>query len=361
MDIISILTAAVGLGASDIHLAAGSPPLCRLGGEVAELPGFPELSGDLCKALIYSILAEDQRAAFEADCDLDCSVQIGGLSRFRVNVLMQHSGVEAVIRVIAPDIPSPEYLGLGPAVMSLASLPRGLVLVTGSTGSGKSTTLACMIEHINQNFKKHIVTIEDPIEFLYKRKRSLIRQREVGPHTKSFGAALRHAMRQDPDVIMVGELRDLETIALALTAAETGHLCFATLHTADATQSIDRIIDVFPHEQQQQVRVQLAQCLKAVVSQSLLPLAAGNGRVAARELLIVNAAVSTLIRDSKTHMIPSVIETGGKSGMHTLDKSLEDLVRRGLVRVEDAAACAHHPAKFHGAMAHRAVAAPVLA
>ena len=275
--------------------------------------------------------------------ELDCSFEVKGLSRFRVNVFMQKNGVESVLRIISSKIPPPESLRLPPAVTDLTDVPRGLVLVTGPTGSGKSTTLACLIQMINEKYNSNIITIEDPIEFVYEPVNSVIRQREVGQSTKSFANALRSALREDPDVILVGEMRDLETIQLAVTAAETGHLCFGTLHTTDAASTIDRIIDVFPPSQQQQIRVQLSNVLRGVVCQTLLPRADEEGRVAAREIMVVIPAISNLIREGKSHMIKNAIETGGKFGMITLDKALIELVQGGLVSVEAACAKAHDP------------------
>src|SRR5579859_8088002 len=286
MELVEVLKTAVQAGASDVHIVIGKPPLMRLNGEIIEIPGFSKISAEESKRLIYSILYEEQRARFEETWELDCSFAVSGLSRFRVNVLLQKNGVEAVMRVITSRIPTPEQLRLPRSVTDLADLPRGLVLVTGPTGSGKSTTLSCIMEMINQKYKDHVLTIEDPIEFVFDSKMSVFRQREVGQNTKSFNNALRAALRQDPDVIMVGELRDLETIQLAITAAETGHLCFATLHTQDAPSTVDRMIDVFPPHQQQQVRVQLSVVLQAVVSQQLLPRRDNQGRIAAREIMI---------------------------------------------------------------------------
>jgi len=343
MELVEILRQAVGAGASDVHLVIGKPPMMRLDGEIQEIPGFAVLNGDESKRLIYSILYEEQRAKFEENWELDCSFAVSGFARFRVNVLLQKNGVEAVMRVISSKIPTPEQLRLSKAITDFAELPRGLVLVTGPTGSGKSTTLAAIMELINQNEPGHILTVEDPIEFVYDSKKSIFRQRELGQNTKSFNAALKSALRQDPDVILVGELRDLETIALAITAAETGHLCFGTLHTQDAPSTIDRIIDVFPPHSQTQIRVQLAVTLQGVVSQILMPRADGQGRVAAREVMVTTPAISNLIREGKTHMIYGAIDTGAKFGMVPMDKSLADLVKAGLVKMEDAAAHAHNP------------------
>lgn len=343
MEFIDILKAAVDKEASDIHLMIGKPPMVRFRGEIVPLIDFGEVTPEESKRLIYSILYDDQKQRFEENLELDCSFEVKNLARFRVNVLMQKNGVEAVLRIISSKIPDPDSLKLPSAIIELADMPRGLVLVTGPTGSGKSTTLACLIQIINQKYNHHILTIEDPIEFVYEPVNSVIRQREVGQSTRSFSSALRSALRQDPDVILVGEMRDLETISLALTAAETGHLCFGTLHTTDASQTIDRVVDVFPPSQQQQVRVQLSSVLKAVVCQTLLPRHDVEGRIAAREIMVVTPAVSNLIREGKTHMIANAIETGGKFGMITLDKALIELVKSGVISVEDACAKAHNP------------------
>ncbi|MBI4376930.1 MAG: PilT/PilU family type 4a pilus ATPase, partial [Elusimicrobia bacterium] len=265
MELIEILKTAVQAGASDVHLVIGKAPMMRLNGEITEIPGTAKLAADESKRLIYSILYEEQRAKFEEHWELDTSFAVTGLSRFRVNVFLQKNGVEAVMRVISSKIPTPEQLRLPQAVVNFTDLERGLILVTGPTGSGKSTTLAAIMELINQKFPCNVLTIEDPIEFVYDSKKSVFRQREVGQNTKNFQAALKSALRQDPDVILVGEMRDLETISLAITAAETGHLCFGTLHTQDCPSTIDRIIDVFPPHQQAQIRVQLAVTLQGVV------------------------------------------------------------------------------------------------
>ncbi|HOW27138.1 MAG TPA: type IV pilus twitching motility protein PilT [Elusimicrobiota bacterium] len=350
MEFIDILRVAVQQGASDIHMVIGKPPMARIMGEMMEIPGFEVVSAEESKRLIYSILYDEQKQTFEEHLELDCSFAVSNLARFRVNVLMQRSGVEAVLRVISSKIPDPETLRIPPAVLEWANLPRGLVLVTGPTGSGKSTTLACLINIINATRKEHILTIEDPIEFVYEHQRCIVRQREIGQSTHNFQNALKHALRQDPDVILVGEMRDLETISLAITAAETGHLCFGTLHTTDAPQTVDRIIDVFPPHQQQQVRVQLATVLKGVVCQTLIPKYDGEGRVAAREVMVVTPAISNLIREGKTHMIYNAIETGGKLGMIPLDRALADLVQDGLIKAEDALAKASDPEKLRQLM-----------
>ncbi len=343
MEIIDILKAAVQKGTSDIHLVIGQPPIVRIDGDLQPLTDFPKLTAEESRRLVYTLLSDHQRARFEQDWELDLSIGVDNVSRFRVNVLMEKKGVEAVLRVISNHIPTAEELQLPPAIVDLADLPRGLVLVTGPTGSGKSTTLACLINRINEKRKNHILTIEDPIEFVYENKNSVIRQRELGQQTQSFTAALKHALRQDPDVVMIGEMRDLETIATALTVAETGHLVFGTLHTTDAAQTIDRIIDVFPGHQQQQVRTQLSSTLKAVVGQTLLPRINGKGRVAAREVMIVTQAISNLIREGKTHQIYGAIDTGARVGMISLDKSLAELARKGWISTEAALAKANRP------------------
>lgn len=335
-EIFSILEKAVATGASDIHITVGRPPMVRLHGHLLPLEGFPVLTAEDTKELVYAILYDEQKQKFETNLELDCSYHVPKLSRFRVNILMQKDGVGMVMRVISSHIPSAEELSLTPEVIELAKMPRGMILVTGPTGSGKSTTLACLVNLINQYRNEHILTIEDPIEFVYEHKSCVVTQRELGNHTLSFNNALRAALREDPDVIMVGEMRDLDTISLALTAAETGHLVLATLHTTDAPKTVDRIIDVFPPYQQQQIRMQLSVSLKAVICQNLVPKVDGKGRVAAREVLFVTTAVGNLIRENKTHMIYNSIETGGKLGMISMDKSLAALVSAGTVTMEEA-------------------------
>ena len=342
MEIVEVLKTATGLGASDVHIVIGKPPMMRLNGSIAEVPGFPVINAEQSKSLIYSLLYEEQRARFEQTLELDCSAAVDSVARFRINVFSQKNGVEAVLRVISSKIPTPEQLRLPPAVVKISDLPRGLVLVTGPTGSGKSTTLACLIDMINRKEAGHILTVEDPIEYVYESKKSIVRQREVGQNTKSFGAALRAALREDPDVILVGEMRDLETISLAVTAAETGHLCFGTLHTQDAPSTIDRVIDVFPPHQQSQIRVQLAGTLQAVVAQLLIPRKDGKGRVAAREIMVSTSAISNLIREGKTHMIYGAIDTGAQQGMISMDKALANLYKEGLITAEEALIRAHN-------------------
>jgi len=343
MEMIDILKAAVQKGASDLHLVIGQSPMVRIDGELQALKEFPTLSAEESKRIIFSLLSDFQRGRFEKDWELDFSIAVENLSRFRANILMDKKGVEAVLRVISSKIPTPEELQLPQVITDLADLPRGLVLITGPTGSGKSTTLACLINLINQKRKEHILTVEDPIEFVYENKNCIVRQRELGQQTQSFAAALKHALRQDPDVVMIGEMRDLETIAAALTVAETGHLVFGTLHTTDAAQTVDRIIDVFPAHQQQQVRTQLSTCLKAVIGQTLLPKVGGKGRVAAREIMFVTSAIANLIREGKTHQIYGAIDTSARVGMISLDKSLAELARKGLISTEDALSKANRP------------------
>lgn len=343
MELFDILSASVELKASDIHIVATKPPMIRIHGEIKPIPNFPELSAEDTKTMIYSMLYQDQIARFEEHLELDFSYNIPGLCRFRVNVLSQKNGIEAALRLIPTIIPTPKEIKLTDAVVNLVNLPRGLILVTGPTGSGKSTTLASLVGLVNTSRHDHILTIEDPIEFVHDHKNCIVRQREVGQNTHSFANALKHALRQDPDVILVGEMRDLETIQLAISAAETGHLVFSTLHTQDAPQTVDRVIDVFPTHQQQQVRVQLAATLKGVISQQLLPHVSGKGRVAAREVMIVTHAISNLIREGKTHQLYSSIETGGQHGMFTLESNLAELVRDKMISTEAAFTKANNP------------------
>lgn len=343
MELLDILRAAIGASASDIHIVIGQPPMVRHHGQILPLEQFPKITAEGSKALVYSMLYEEQIQRFENDMELDASYEVPGIGRFRINVLLQKNGIEAVLRVISSAIPDPASLKLTEAIVGLTRLPRGLVLVTGPTGSGKTTTLACLIDMINKTRKEHILTIEDPIEFVFQNKGCIVRQRELGTNTRSFKEALKHALRQDPDVILVGEMRDLETISLAVRAAETGHLVFGTLHTQDAPTTVDRMIDVFPTHQQQQIRMQLSSSLKAVVSQLLLPRLDGKGRIAARETMIVTPAISNLIREGKTHMIYSAIETGAKYGMISRDSHLATLVRERQISPEVAISKAQNP------------------
>jgi twitching motility protein PilT len=346
MDISDLLRHAVDNSASDLHLTTGRPPMVRVAGRL--VPGGYEqvLTGEDTKSLLYSILTDDQKAKFEEEHELDFSIGIPNVSRFRVNIFMQKGNVAGVFRTIGQNIPTVDDLGLADTIRELARLPRGLVCVTGPTGSGKSTTLAAMINLINNEREAHIVTIEDPIEFVHPHLYSTVNQRELGSDTFSFPRALKSVLREDPNVILVGEMRDLETIAAALTLAETGHLVLSTLHTQDAAHTVDRIIDVFPPYQQEQIRVQLAATLKGVVSQILLPKAEGQGRVAAREILVVTNAIAAIIRDGKTHQIYSAIQTGTREGMRTMEKSLAELVKEGLVKEEEALGKANQPTEL---------------
>ena len=331
-----ILKKAVQLEASDLHIVIGKPPIFRILGELVPMPGAEPVCEESAKSLIYSMLNESQRMKLEQNWEIDCSLGLQNVARFRANVFTQVNGVEAALRIIPSKIPTPEEIGLTPAMTALADLPHGLVLITGPTGSGKSTTIASLLELINKREACNILTIEDPIEFTYENKMSIFRQREVGQNTKSFANALRSALREDPDVILVGEMRDLETIQLALTAAETGHLCFATLHTQDAPSAIDRIIDVFPPHQQDQIRVQLAGTLQAVIAQNLMTRRDGKSRIAAREFMAVTPAIANLIREKKTFMIYNAIETGGKFGMISMDKALANMAKQGIISQEQA-------------------------
>ncbi|HVW32600.1 MAG TPA: type IV pilus twitching motility protein PilT [Acidimicrobiia bacterium] len=338
-----LLRRVVELGGSDLHLAAGRPPVIRLRGELAPLTEYPTLDGVTIRELLYSILTQKQRERFEDDLELDTSHSIPGVGRFRINVLRQRDAVGAVMRVIPHEIVPLGALGLPEAVAGFATLQRGLVLVTGPTGSGKSTTLASLIDLINTSRAVHIMTVEDPIEFLHQHKKAVVNQREVGEDTHSFAQALKHVLRQDPDVILVGEMRDLETISTALTAAETGHLVFATLHTQDAPQTVDRVIDVFPAHQQQQIRVQLATSLQGVVTQQLVPLVGGAGRTVATEIMVATPAIRNLIREGKVHQIYSALQAGARFGMRSMDQSLTELVRAGKVAYDVAVERAANP------------------
>jgi twitching motility protein PilT len=326
-----MLERVVDLGGSDLHLTVGIHPSVRIHGDIKQLTEFPVMNGSEIRRMIYAVLTQKQRERFENDLELDTSHSVPGVGRFRVNVFLQRDSVGAVMRVIPFDVVPFDKLGLPQSALQFAHLPRGLVLVTGPTGSGKSTTLASMIDVINSSKPCHIMTVEDPIEFLHNHKTAIINQREVGEDTQSFAGALKHVLRQDPDVILVGEMRDLETISTALTAAETGHLVFATLHTQDAPQSVDRVIDVFPSHQQQQVRVQLASSLQGVVTQQLVPTVGGRGRAVAAEVMVATPAVRNLIREGKTHQIYSAMQAGGQYGMQTMDMSLASLVKQGKV------------------------------
>lgn len=333
MEIRELLMLCIETKASDLHLTEGEPPILRIDGVLTrtklEVLTKPEL-----KKLIYSILTSSQKETFERDLELDFSLALPDLDRFRVNIHLQRGSVEAALRRVPLDIPTIETLKLPSIIVDLARKPNGLVLVTGPTGMGKTTTLSAMINLINNERECLIISIEDPLEFIHKNKKSVIKQREVYADTRSFADALKHALRQDPNVIVVGEMRDLETISTTLTAAETGHLVLATLHTPDAPQTIERIIDVFPPYQQQQVKLQLADCLQGVVSQLLLPHVSGRGRVLAAEIMIGNPAIRNLIREQEIEQIPTIMQTGSQFGMKTMDKSLKELFQQGLITLD---------------------------
>jgi twitching motility protein PilT len=333
MDIGEILKETVDRQASDLHLAVGLPPVLRIDGQLRPMDR-PPLTPSVAREMIYSILTQDQRQKLETDWEVDLSYSLYGQARFRVNAYFQRGTLGAAFRLVPTVIKTVDELGLPKVLHTFSQKPRGLVLVTGPTGSGKSTTLAAIIDEINETRNDHIITIEDPIEFLHHHKRCVIHQREVGSDTKAFPVALRSALRQDPDIILIGEMRDLETIQIALTAAETGHLVFATLHTQDCPQTIDRMIDVFPPHQQEQIRVQIAGTLEGIVTQQLLPRVGGAGRVVACEVLIATPAARNLIREGKTHQLYTVMQTGGQYGMQTMNSSLAELVRRGLITRE---------------------------
>jgi twitching motility protein PilT len=322
-------------GASDLHLTVGSCAVVRIHGDLEKVDHY-ELNPDEMKTLLYEILTEKQRQEFEEKKEIDFAYEASGIGRFRTNIFEQLKGMGAVFRLIPSHILSLDDLGLPKTLTRFSRLNRGLVLVTGPTGSGKSTTLAALIDLINRERKVHIITIEDPVEFVHSNKSSLINQRQIGSNTLSFSNALRAALREDPDVILIGEMRDLETISLAITAAETGHLVFGTLHTNNASKTIDRIIDAFPSSQQPQIRTQLSESLQGVISQQLLKRADGKGRVVAVEILVGTPALANLIREGKTYQIPSIIQTGRREGMQTLDQAIIDLLKQGKVTTEEA-------------------------
>mgnify|MGYP000988192320 CR=1 FL=1 len=342
IDIRTLLAVALRYGASDIHLVVASPPIFRIHGHLRRLE-VESLAAPDVRRLLFSLLSYRQREQFELERELDFSLTVTGKNRFRVNAHYQRGGIAVSIRLIPNEVPDPATLGLPPVLFEIAQRPQGLILVVGPTGAGKSTTLATMIHQINTSRSCHIITVEDPIEFVHANRLATVEQREVGSDTKSFAAALKYILRQDPDVILIGEMRDTETISAALTAAETGHLVFGTLHTNDAPQTVDRIVDVFPPFQQPQARVQLAAALGAVVSQRLLPRADGSGRVAAFEVLVATPAVRAIIREGKTHQLQSSMETAGSQGMITLDKALLELARKGTITVEEAARYMKNP------------------
>ncbi len=341
LDFADVLLEVIDRRASDLHITAGAPPMVRVRGRLTPIEGYPVLGPTETREIIYSILSNSQRQKFENNWQLDFAYQIPGRARFRVNAYFQRSAIGAAFRLIPFEVVPLENLGLPASVAEFAKRSRGLVLVTGPTGSGKSTTLASLIDVINSSREEHIMTIEDPIEFLHQHKKCVVNQRELGSDATSFGEALKGALRQDPDVILVGEMRDLETIGTAITAAETGHLVFATLHTQDTPQTIDRIIDVFPPGQQGQVRAQLAVALQGIMTQMLVPTADGAGRCVAAEVLVPTPAVRNLIREGKSHQIYSVLQTGGSQGMQTMDASLAQLVRAGKISRQMAESRAH--------------------
>ena len=348
-DFADALMEVVARGASDLHLTAGSPPMVRVSGQLVALD-YPPLTSQVTRETVYSILTSDQRQRLETDWQIDLAYSIPGRARFRVNAFFQRASISAALRLIPDSMPRLETLGLPPVLQDFTKKPRGFVLVTGPTGSGKSTSLAAMLDLINEQRSEHILTIEDPIEFLHTHKKCIVNQRELGGDAKSFALALKAALREDPDVILVGEMRDLETISTALTAAETGHLVFATLHTQDTAQTVDRVVDVFPPEQQHQVRVQLSVALEGIVTQQLVPRADGSGRVCATEVLVPTPAVRNLIREGKTHQIYSALQTGVSHGMQTMDTSLADLVRRQLITREMAEARSGAPEELRRLM-----------
>jgi twitching motility protein PilT len=343
-----LLEQMVELGASDLHITVGSPPAFRVRGHIVRAEGYEPFDAEETRATLYRILSSEQQKNFELNRQLDFAYSMPGLARFRVNVYFQRESVGAAFRLIPTEIKTMEELGLPAILHTLAEKPRGLVLVTGPTGSGKSTTLAAIIDEINRTRSEHILTVEDPIEFVHRHKKCIVNQREIGPDALSFADALKAALRQDPDVILVGEMRDLETISTALTAAETGHLVFGTLHTQSAPSTIDRIVDVFPPAQQEQVRIMIANSLQSVVTQALLPTSDGNGRVAALEVLLPDDAVRNLIRQAKIEQVYSVMQTNTSRGMQTMEQALADLALRRVVNVEDAISRSSRPDQLIG-------------
>src|ERR1043165_6011829 len=347
MDIAELLAFSVKNKASDLHLSAGLPPMIRVDGDVRRI-NIPALDHKQVHSLVYDIMSDKQRRDYEEFLEVDFSFEIPGLARFRVNAFNQNRGAGAVFRTIPSEVLSLEDLGAPKIFKELIQQPQGLILVTGPTGSGKSTTLAAMIDHVNKNEYAHILTIEDPIEFVHTSQKCLVNQREVHRDTHGFSEALRSALREDPDIILVGEMRDLETIRLALTAAETGHLVFGTLHTTSAAKTIDRVVDVFPAEEKEMVRAMLSESLIAVISQTLCKLKDGSGRVAAHEIMIATSAIKNLIRENKIAQMYSSIQTGQSVGMQTLDQNLADLVRRNVISPAEARAKAKIPENFPG-------------
>jgi twitching motility protein PilT len=347
LSLTDMLVAVLERNASDLHLTAGARPTLRLNGSLTPMDDLPVLTPPVIQQMMYEILTQKQRERFEEHLELDFAYAVPGRARFRVNLYRQREALGAAFRLIPYEIKKLETLGIPPSVSNFAMMPRGFVLVTGPTGSGKSTTLAGIIDLANRQRRDHIMTVEDPIEFLHTHKSCLVNQREVGDDTHSFANALKHVLRQDPDIILVGEMRDLETISVALTAAETGHLVFATLHTQDAAQTIDRVIDVFPPHQQQQVRVQLAGSLQGVVAQTLCKSTDGRSRIVATEVLVATPAIRNLIREGKTHQIYSALQAGAKHGMHTMDQHLAELVKGGRITYDTGLEKCHHVEDFN--------------
>jgi twitching motility protein PilT len=356
LSIDTLLEQTVARNASDLHVTAGTPPAIRVRGHIQPLDTAPALSAEDLQQLLYRILSSEQQKHLEIKRQIDMAYSVPGLARFRVNVYFQRGTLGAAFRLIPHELKTLEELGLPPGLHALTQKPRGIVLVTGPTGSGKSTTLAAMIDEINRTRSEHILTIEDPIEFLHRHKRCIVNQREIGPDAVSFAEALRGALRQDPDVILLGEMRDLETIGTALTAAETGHLVFGTVHTQSAPSTIDRLIDVFPAAQQEQIRIQIAATLQGVVTQNLLPTADGKGRTPAIEILLPDDAVRNLIRQAKVEQIYSVMQTSTGRGMQTMEQSLAELVLRGVITIDIALGASSRPDQLEGLLARAGVA-----
>jgi twitching motility protein PilT len=348
LSIDALLERMVARNASDLHVTVGAPPAVRVNGKLERYQDVPNLSPDDTHQMLYRILSTEQQKSLEINRNIDFAHSIPGLARFRVNVFFQRGTLGAAFRLIPADIKTLEELGIPNALHALTEKPRGLVLITGPTGSGKSTTLAALIDEINRKRSEHILTIEDPVEFVHRHKRCIVNQREIGPDAPSFADALRAALREDPDVILLGEMRDLETISTAITAAETGHLVFATLHTQSAPSTVDRIIDAFPAAQQEQVRVQLAATLQGICTQTLLPIPGGSGRVPALEILFPDDAVRNLIRQGKVEQVYSVMQTGTSKGMQTMEQSLADLVLRRVIALDDALGRSSRPEQLLG-------------
>jgi len=361
MELFEIMALADDRGASDVHLSPGRPPALRIDGQMVRLSDHPDLTVEESERLLYSILRDEQRLELDKTWEIDLSYQLSldkRPIRFRINMHRQQRGLSAVFRLIPDRILSPEQIGLEETILRLTTLPRGLILVTGPTGSGKTTTLATMLDQINRREHLHILTIEDPIEFVHPEHSCVVTQRELGAHTQSFENALRSALREDPDVILVGEMRDLETISLALTAAETGHLVFATLHTTDASQTVDRVVDVFPSAQQAMVRTQLGSVLQAVISQTLLPLKSGKGRIAAREIMLATPAISTLIRENQTQKLFSTMTTSINQGMCPLELSLARQVQAGQIEQDAALGACNRVSAFNDYLARNNAGTP---